>query len=34
MADTTYVYRLRAVNRTADNGLGNWSTVTFAYAAE
>ena len=35
MADTSYVYRLRAVNRAADNGgLGLWSTIVFASTAE
>jgi len=35
MADTRYVYRIRAVNRAADNGgLGYWSTIKFATTAE
>jgi len=35
MADTRYVYRLRAINRSADNsGVGRWSTITFAVTAE
>ena len=34
-ADTRYVYRLRGVNRAADNsGLGVWSTIVFASTAE
>ena len=34
-ADTRYVYRIRAVNRAADNGgLGYWSTIKFATTAE
>ena len=29
-ADTNYVYRIRAINRAADNnGLGLWSTIKF-----
>ena len=34
-AGTRYVYRVRAVNRAADNnGLGKWSVITFANTAE
>ncbi len=34
IADTRYAYRVRGVNRAADNnGLGNWSTITFATTA-
>ena len=34
-AGTRYVYRLRAINRSADNnGMGRWSTITFAITAE
>ena len=34
-ADTRYVYRIRAVNRAADNGgLGHWSTIEFVSTAE
>ena len=34
MADTRYVYRLRAINRAADNnGMGRWSTFTSAITA-
>ena len=34
-ADTNYVYRIRAVNRAADNGgLGSWSTIKFVRTAE
>ena len=34
-AGTRYVYRLRGVNRAADNnGLGNWSVLTFPTTAE
>ena len=34
-ADTRYVYRLRAVNRAADNnGLGKWSTLVSTTTAE
>ena len=35
MADTRYVYRLRAINRAADNnGMGKWSTIFFATTAK
>jgi len=35
MAGTKYVYRVRAVNRAADNnGLGKWSVIKFADTAE
>ena len=34
-ADTRYVYRLRAVNRAADNnGMGKWSTLVSTNTAE
>lgn len=34
-ADTRYVYRVRGVNRAADNnGLGKWSVITFANTAK
>ncbi len=35
MADTRYVYRIRAVNRAADNnGMGKWSTIVSASTAK
>ena len=35
MAGTRYAYRLRAINRSADNnGVGRWSTFTSAITAE